>query len=305
VRNWPQRYLRVTRTGADGQERLAFVGYIGDVDPRGDHVHVTAYAPEKLVTDGPSPFPPPLAEHVTTPQVFDFWWKQLDYVFGLPDPRTFPPFSVPLDPSGHEAATRFIRTAFALAGSALLNVLEENLVVRIPDGADGPEEIEGQLSPPDVQAGFAVLLRQCDSPNERAHFGRVLAVLRAGAGCEGDTEQANRLTTLDAWGRAANRLHAKSLNQLLRNKLVAEGGKAFEYQEEHSPQQLLAAYNYGDLIHWGDRSSVVQAWEADPYVELDRRLAYLNGAAALAHLYIGFAELVRTALGQGPQLLGR
>jgi hypothetical protein len=37
---------------------------------------------------------------------------------------------------------------------------------------------------------------------------------------------------------------------------------------------------------------------ADPFVASDRRLAFLDGASGLAHLYIGFAELERTAVGQ-------
>jgi hypothetical protein len=154
MRQWAQQFLRVTRTGADGKERIAFIGYVGKTEPRGDTVEVTAYAPEKLITDGPAPFPPPLAEAVTTPAVFDFWWKQLDYVFGLPDPRGFPPLRAPLGPKEQRTVTRFIRTASGLAGSTLLNVLEEKLLVSMPDGPHGAEEIEGRLSPPDIQAGF-------------------------------------------------------------------------------------------------------------------------------------------------------
>jgi hypothetical protein len=64
---------------------------------------------------------------------------------------------------------------------------------------------------------------------------------------------------------------------------------------------LLSLYTYGDLIHWdSDKSAVVAEFERDPYIESDRRLAYLDAASGLAHLYIGFAELARVAVGPVP-----
>jgi hypothetical protein len=95
-------------------------------------------------------------------------------------------------------------------------------------------------------------------------------------------------------------LRLRSLNQLIRDKLVAdEGLQALAYDEEHSPAYLLRLYNYGDLIHRDSgKSAVVAEFERDPYIESDRRLAYLDAASGLAHLYIGFAELARAAVGQ-------
>jgi hypothetical protein len=53
-------------------------------------VEVKARAPESLILDHVTVlFPPPLKELVAEPEVFEFWWKQLDYVFNLPDPRAF------------------------------------------------------------------------------------------------------------------------------------------------------------------------------------------------------------------------
>lgn len=91
---------------------------------------------------------------------------------------------------------------------------------------------------------------------------------------------------LQAWRAAAKKLRVRSLNQLVRDRLVHEDGlRAFDYQEEHSPAQLLSLYNYGDLLHWdGTKSPVVAEYETDPYVESDRRLAYLDAASALAHV---------------------
>ena len=37
---------------------------------------------------------------------------------------------------------------------------------------------------------------------------------------------------------------------------------------------------------------------SNPFTASDRRLAFLDGASGLAHLYIGFAELARAAIGR-------
>jgi hypothetical protein len=105
---------------------------------------------------------------------------------------------------------------------------------------------------------------------------------------------------LKAWRSAAATLHRKSLNQLIRDKLVVEEQlPAFAYDEEHAPVDLLRIYNYGDLIHWDtERSGELAALECDPFTASDRRLAFLDGASGLAHLYIGFAELARAAIGR-------
>jgi hypothetical protein len=288
------------RTGADGVERVAFIGYVAETRPDGDLLHVNVRAPESLITQSRRPpFPAPLGEYVVEPKVFDFFWKQLDYVFELEDPRTFPPLPVDLTSKDRATVERFVHVASELAGSALINSVREGFNVRMPDGPSGEEEIEAELSRADVQGGFAALLRQCDAPEERASFTRVRNILYIACDAATDEYRDRRVRRLEAWRRAINRLHAKSLNQLLRDKLVrTEGMAAFDYREEHSPQQLRSIYNYGDLLHWGDRSAELQAFARDRYVELDRRLAYLDGAAGLAHGYIGFGEVARSAIGR-------
>lgn len=298
----PRSYIRVTRTGADGVKRIAFIGYVAEwiPDDASKTVEVKARAPESLIVDDVTvPFPPPLEGHLAEPQVFEFWWKQLHYVFGLPDPRSVPPLPDELSPHERVIVERYVRVAGELAGSGLLNALREGFNVQIPQGPYGPEEIEREFSRTDLQVGFAGLLRQCDSTQERASFHGVRGILTQKANAVHDVMREMRLAHLKAWRDAAKTLRLKSLNQLIRDKLVAdEGLQAFAYNEEHSPEYLLSLYNYGDLIHWdSDKSAVVTEFERDPYIESDRRLAYLDAASGLAHLYIGFAELARAAVG--------
>jgi hypothetical protein len=299
----PRNYLRITRTGADGVERIAFIGYVAEwvPDDASKTVEVKARAPESLILDDVTlSFPPPLGEHVAEPQVFEFWWKQLHYVFGLPDPRRFPPLPDVLSPDERVTVERYVRVAAELAGSGLLNALREGFNVRMPEGPYGPEEVERNFSRTDLQVGFAGLLRQCDSTKERASFHGVRGILTRKAKAVHDDAREMRLAHLKAWRDAVKKLRLKSLNQLIRDKLVAdEGLLAFAYKEEHSPGYLLSLYNYGDLIHWdSDKSAVVAGFEHDPFIESDRRLAYLDAASGLAHVYIGFAELARAAVGR-------
>jgi len=90
------------------------------------------------------------------------------------------------------------------------------------------------------------------------------------------------------------------LNQLVREKLAEEEGMTvFAYDEEHAPEELLSIHNYGDLLHYDEgKSSKLEQWRRDPVTQSDRRMAYLMAAAGLGHVYIGFGELARSALGQ-------
>jgi hypothetical protein len=301
----PQAFMRVTRVGADGVERTVFIGYVENAanDATTKLSTVKLRAPESLVLQSFGvPFALPLSEHITKPQVFEFWWKQLGYALPLPDPRSFPLLPDVLTDDERVTVERYVTVAGHLAGSALLNALVEGFNIRQPDGLNGPEEITTNFSRADLQAGFAAYLRQCDSPakNEHASFHRVRGILsRAVAGTDDDL-RCERGSQLDAWRSAANALHKKSLNQLIREKLASDDGvRAFLYQEEHAPAELVRIYQYGDLIHWEPtKNPELAEFERDPFVASDRRLAFLDAASGLAHLYIGFAELARTAVGR-------
>jgi hypothetical protein len=301
VKRPPVHALRITQTGSDGVERVAFIGYVAGVryDPVTKVTTLDAKAPESLILDRDVPFAPPLSEHVQETRVFEFWWKQLDYVFGLPDPRSFPALPDVISDDDRRTVARYVTTAAELAGSGLLNALEEGFNVSMPDGPAGAQEVTTRFSRADLQVGLAALLRRCDSPQEPANFDRVRNILAAANDASSDSDMPRRTEHLRAWVGARRRLRLKSLNQLVREKLVKEGLRAFEYDEEHSPQYLLSLYSYGDLLHWdAAKGETLARFETDPFVDGDRRLAYLEAASALAHLYIGFGELARAAVGR-------
>ena len=86
----------------------------------------------------------------------------------------------------------------------------------------------------------------------------------------------------------------------MREKLAREEHlEILAYREEHAPSYLLSAFQYGDLIHWDEKRSVLEAWQQAEYTGARQRHAFLSGAAAIAHLYIGFAVLAETATATG------
>lgn len=70
-----------------------------------------------------------------------FWWKQLDYVFNLPDPRSFPLLDNPVPQAEREAVERFVETAGDLAESAMLNSFDRGFCAR-KDDATGAEIVQ-------------------------------------------------------------------------------------------------------------------------------------------------------------------
>jgi hypothetical protein len=191
----PQGFIRTKRTGHDGVERIVFIGYVAEAIPEGDEVRLEVHAPEKLITDRPEPpFPPPMSEVVTAPKIFEFWWKQLDYVFGLADPRTFPPLHGGLSTDEDRIVRRYISVATELARSGVLNS-HDGFGVQVSGGLAAPWEVEKWFSRTDLQVGFAGLVRQCDSPRERARFERVRGILWVAAEAASDPAHEHGLTS--------------------------------------------------------------------------------------------------------------
>jgi hypothetical protein len=64
------------------------------------------------------------------------------------------------------------------------------------------------------------------------------------------------------------------------------------------PESMIGAMFYGDAIHWGDRRSVIEAWDSEQAVIATRlKFDALRAAVHLGHLYVGFAAIVGMATG--------
>ena len=80
-------------------------------------------------------------------------------------------------------------------------------------------------------------------------------------------------------------------------KHLAERNASHPSQIE-PPEQLIAALFYGDSIHWGEKRTVIEAWDnISPVIAVKRRYDALRAAVHLGHFYVGFAGIVGLASG--------
>jgi hypothetical protein len=259
-----------------------------------DTINVDGRTADSLLHDLPLPFRPPGIGHALEPSAFTHWWKQLCYVFDLPDPRETPQLPVPLTADELEAASRFVEMSDNLATSALLNSASS---ITVQPSSFGDDTVTMVNFPPfDIQAGFATTLRHSDDPNELASYSRVKNSLAVACQRASDTQATRRGRAVTEWGRAVKCLHRKSLEQLLRERLVSEEGlSGFDFEELYPPRQLLQMFNYGDLIHWTQAETV--RTDGPAFLAKWQRFEFFLAAAGLAHIYIGFGELTRAILG--------
>lgn len=256
--------------------------------------------PEVMLEDRVLQWGPPLANRSLSPEAFEFQWISLDYVFGLPSPYSFPPLPDKPEDGDIELFRRYVVAAGELAESAIL-CGDDQMTLQI-DRETGEGQIESKFSSKEITRGFSVLLRQFDSSNsshDQASFQVVSSRLRYASTATSDGKADERCRQIDAWGKACRELHKFSLPKLVRSKVTnPQGVPVLDYDDDHPPSYYLDAYNYGELIHWSGKREVVAEWEKDPFHQSWQRINFLEAAVGLAHIYIGFSELVRTAIGE-------
>lgn len=286
--------IKALRTGENGVEEVGFVGFIAETTPQGDKLHVRAAGPEALLDDIPMRFEPPLIELASEPEGFRYWWRQM-YVLDISDPRLAPPLPAPLPRADLELVERFARTSRDLAESGVVSSVG-GAEVKIADHTD-EETVTVDFPRRDLQAGFTTFLRQCQGPSDEARFDLVHERLRAAAAAAVDDRAQERIAQLDQWRDVVATVRAKSLNQLVRDRLVAEEGwKIWEYQEPVKPVEVVRRLNYGDLIHWGSTRGMIAKESDDEYKAAMQRTEFFNAALGLAHVSIGFGEFARALI---------
>jgi hypothetical protein len=251
-------------------------------------------------------FDPPLIEKAPNPQAFTFWWTSLQAIFeDLSDPREFPPLPHPIDQKEREVVEHFIEKAEQLAASAALNA-DAGIEVSISGtGDDQTETITANLPAPDLVAGFAAIFRQLYSHRERASFSVVSGILMRHAKKASDAHAELRQTELRRWGKAVGRLRASSVERLAVEKLIEDGEwPAIEelttggYPDRESPQQVISIYFSAEHFHWEEeKAKVLAERRLDAFEEARSSLFFLQAAAGLAHVYIGYSVLARSAFG--------
>jgi hypothetical protein len=264
-------------------------------------VHVRAAGPEGLLENLPLPFEPPLIDLAEEPAGYRYWWRQIVYVFDIDDPRMAPSLPSPLPPDDLECVERFISTSRDLAESGVVSsVGGANISI---DDATGQESVVVDFPRRDLQAGFTTFLRQCQGPRDEARFDVVYGRLRRAAAAASDTRAQERIRQLDLWRGVVKAAHNKSLNQLVRDRLVVEEEwKIWDYQEPARPEEIIRRLNYGDLVHWGTTRGMIAKPSEDEYEAAMQRTEFFNAALGLAHISIGFGEFARALITPATQL---
>jgi hypothetical protein len=219
----------------------------------------------------------------------------LEFVFGLPSPAMFPALPTTPKKADLDVLMRYVRAAEELAQSELLSG-KDAMTVHVPDESNKQERVEAAFSSNEITRGFIVLFRQFHSKqkSDPARFARVQDILRQANDAAGDTHVAERQRQLGVWRKARASLLQENLKvrvgQKLRDEQRWQAGIPGEGQM--SPTNLISAYQYGDLIHWGEQRSALDVVRGDPFQEAHQRMSFLEAVAGLVHLYIGFSLVV-------------
>lgn len=293
----PERCIKILK-----DQEPFWIGVITHAVPVGDRINLQCQTADVLLASLPLPFQPPGIGLADNPSGFLHWWRKLLYVFDLPNPSFFPPLASPLDAEALHVAERFVAVTRTLASSA---VVSSNASITGSQEDDQSEMVTiGDFPRAESQAGFASFLRQCHGADEPAGYKRVHDILWL-ALRDNDPGRDTGLAFLRTWHGAAKRLDKRSLRQLMYDTFVdREGWRVFsDLQEKTSPEQLLKTFNYGAFLHWGDTRDRILSTDTAPFEAAHQQLDFLIAAVGLAHLYIGFGELVRSAITPPDRLL--
>jgi hypothetical protein len=260
-------------------------------------IQIRAVSIEALAADHPIGFPPPLAEHSDNPDAFEHNWHLIQFVFGLPDPKTFPPFIKVVPADSLTVFRRYMSAAVELAESTFL-AHPTGATVNVLDGGL-EEKVEERFPPRENVRGFSVLFRQFYSNDEPASCKAVQNLLWRMNEQAADNSAETRSEYLKSWIRTAGRLRGYSL-KLLVSKRLEELGRIGPgpHANEHlpGPEILISTYSYGEDIHWGKQRAQVAAYSKSEFDSAWARMACFEAMVGLAHIYLGFAQLVDAAL---------
>lgn len=260
-------------------------------------IPIRAVSIETLAADHSIGFPPPLAEHSDNPGAFEANWHLIQFVFDLPDPRAFPPFAERIPEDLLVVLRRYESAAVELAESAFL-VHPTGVTVNVLDGGL-EEQIEKSFPPKENVRGFSVLFRQFYANEEAASCKAVQNVLWRLNKQATDSSVDVRNDYLKAWARAAGRLRGYSLKLLVGRRLQELGRwPSGPLANEHlpGPEMLISTYSYGEDIHWGKQREQVTAYGESEFDSAWTRMACFEAMVGLAHIYLGFAQLIDAAL---------
>lgn len=265
---------------------------------------LTAVSHDALAAQTPLRFPPPMIEFAADGASFSYWWAMIEFAFDVNDPRSFPPLPTgTFDTKELGTLERYATKAKDLASSTIMNASDE---VKISIGEGGTtEEIETTSSPVDATTGFAAIFRQFYANDEEASFNVVQGILMRQAKTLSDPDADARVEELRRWGKAIGKSRSQSVEKSGLLKLIELGEmpplapeELEQYPDPETPEKLISTYFYGEHLHWsskGGHAETLTDRGESPFDDAWFRMAFLRAAVGLAHLYLGYAVLVRQA----------
>lgn len=245
-------------------------------------------------------FSPPYAELSSRPEGFEFQWKQLNYVFDLPDPETFPVLLSTLPNEDLRAIRRYIGTCREIATYSLL-VTDRSLTIT-PDYASGTIGVTVEGPHREALIGFTTLFRQMHSnqSGDVSSFSAVRRKLEIALNSENDESRTIGRETLGAWRKARRCLSNHTLHDAVLNKHLQSvlPGPIPDAVYGTSMQELFNIFLYGDYVHWGSYATRHEALFSHPEVGAFNEMRFHSVLISLSHLYMGFGKVAEKATSQ-------
>lgn len=243
-------------------------------------------------------FPPPLAHLGTDPSTFDYQWQLLTYAFNLPDPADFPQLPGQIPEKEIRKLTRFVEvcektakyTVVAHKGGVTLT-LENGVQKMVIEQTEDEETV-----------GFSVRFRQLHSSSaDDPDFSTAINILDKYARQFTDEYTDTRTDVLKQWRKARGRLMKRPLQNIVCRMVLEKDDcqdvDKFAMYDDVNPVEIINLFNYGELIHFGKKSAEYDEMAEEPDMEAIQHNNFMQSMLGLVHLYFGFSEVIRSAIG--------
>lgn len=244
-------------------------------------------------------FPPPLAHLGTDPSTFDYQWQHLTYAFNLPDPARFPPLPGEIPVEDVRRLKRFNEVCEKVAG---YTVVAHTGGITLKSGSPDSWSFEVDQTADEETVGFSVRFRQLHSSSAGdPDFSVVVNMLNKYARTLTGEQADERLAILDQWKKSRAALMNRPLQNIVcRMVLEKDGCPDIERHEMYGnvdPTRLFNLFNYGELVHFGKHSDDYDKMANEPDMEAIEHNNFMIAMLGLVHLYFGFSEVIRAAIG--------
>lgn len=244
-------------------------------------------------------FPPPLADLGSDPSTFAYQWQHLTYAFNLPAPSSFP--TIPGDLPAQDVR-RLMRFVEVCEKTASYTVVAHKGGITLNSDGTGSWSIEVDQTDDEETVGFSVRFRQLHSSSAGdPDFSVVINLLNKHAREFCDDRTQERLDVLEQWKKARAQLVNRPLQNIVCRMVLERDGcpdiEAHEMYGDVDPTKLFNLFNYGELIHFGKHSEDYDRMAAEPDMESIQHNNFMIAMLGLVHLYFGFSEVIRSAIG--------